>query len=112
MNQQDIEHLEWIYYRIEPQHNENLDYMIKFKEIIEQVKKELSTTFCIEKRLIKQEWYETDTTKTGWDSHDWFFMDDRQPIGNEWTVVEHLDSDKFGNPILGVAEKITLKHKP
>lgn len=60
-----------------------------------------------EKRIVEQDWFETDTTKTGRDSHDWFFKDTREPMDSSWTIVEHLDSDKHYNPILGIAEKET-----
>lgn len=60
-----------------------------------------------EKRLVEQEWYETECTKTGWDSHDWFFKDSRNPMDSSWTIVELLDYDKFYNPTLGIAEKET-----
>ncbi len=63
------------------------------------------STIIIERRVIRQEWYETECTKTGWDSHGWIFVDDGINMGNEWTVVQHIHSDKFGNPFLGVAEK-------
>jgi hypothetical protein len=61
----------------------------------------------IERRIVRQEWFETETTKTGWDSQGWSFNDDGLTMGNEWTIVEHIHSDKFGNPFLGVAEKET-----
>ena len=35
----DITHLQWIYDKMSNFHNENYDYMLKFKEIIEQLKK-------------------------------------------------------------------------
>jgi len=40
-SEKDIKHLQWIYDRMVNVHgeNENYDYMIKFKEIIEQQKK-------------------------------------------------------------------------
>jgi hypothetical protein len=63
-----------------------------------------------ERRVVIQDWYETDYSKTGWESQGgWRFLDD---VGSgvedyAWTVVEHLELDKFGNPILGVAEKQT-----
>lgn len=60
-----------------------------------------------EKRIVEQEWYETECNKTGWDSHDWFFKDSREPMDSSWTIVEHLDSDKFGNPLIAIAEKET-----
>jgi len=58
-----------------------------------------------ERRIVEQSWYETEWTKTGWDSHGWTFKESGSPMGNTWTVVEHLESDKFGNPYLGVAER-------
>ena len=57
-----------------------------------------------ERRIVTQEWYETEYSKTGWDSHGWFF-DDGRTIGTAWTVVEHIHTDKFGNPFIGVAER-------
>lgn len=61
----------------------------------------------IEKRIVKQDWYETDVTKTGWDSFGWTFNDDNLPMPENWIITEYIDSDKFGNPILGIAEKET-----
>ena len=58
----------------------------------------------IERRIVTQDWYETETTKTGWDSHGWVF-DDGHTMGNAWTIVEHIHLDKFGNPFKGVAER-------
>jgi hypothetical protein len=57
-----------------------------------------------ERRIVTQEWYETEYSKTGWDSHGWVF-DDGRTIGTAWTVVEHIHSDKFGNPFIGVSER-------
>jgi len=41
INEKDVKHLQWIYDRMANVHGENkdYDYMIKFKEIIEQLKK-------------------------------------------------------------------------
>lgn len=61
-----------------------------------------------ERRLVVQDWYETDTIYTGWDSHGWEFKDSggiMDEIG--WTIVEHLELDKFYNPVLAIAEKET-----
>lgn len=61
-----------------------------------------------ERRLVRQEWYETEFSKTGWDSYGWQFLDsgaNAEVMG--WTIVEHLNMDKFGNCWLGVAEKET-----
>lgn len=58
----------------------------------------------IERRIVTQDWFETETTKTGWDSYGWKF-DDGATIGTDWTVVEHIHIDKFGNPFIGVAER-------
>jgi len=58
-----------------------------------------------QRRIVRQEWYETDTTKTGWDSHGWSFEDDGATMDEQWTVVMHVHSDKFGNPFVGIAEK-------
>jgi hypothetical protein len=58
-----------------------------------------------ERRLVEQDWYETELSKTGWASHDWIFKDTRAIMDNSWNVVKILDSDKFGNPLLGIAER-------
>lgn len=64
----------------------------------------------IERRIVFQDWFESEDTKSGWDSYDWRFLDDPD-CGDvtllNWIVVEHLKSDKFGNPTLGIAEKET-----
>lgn len=61
-----------------------------------------------ERRIVIQYWYETEYSKTGWDSYDWEFKDTGELIeGTGYTVIEVLDSDKFYNPILGIAEKET-----
>ena len=61
-----------------------------------------------ERRIVTQDWYETECNKTRWDSHGWVFKDDGLSMSNEWNLVEYLeylDVDKYGNPILGVAER-------
>ncbi len=58
-----------------------------------------------ERRLVEQDWYETELSKTGWSSHDWVFKDTRTIMDSSWNVVKILDSDKFGNPLLGIAER-------
>ena len=42
-----------------------------------------------ERRIVEQQWYETELSKTGWE------------------IVQHLYTDKFGNSWLGIAEKET-----
>lgn len=56
-----------------------------------------------EKRVVYQEWYETEYTKTGWDSHGWCFDDGTQASG--WDIIEHVQSDKHYNPTIGIAER-------
>ena len=58
-----------------------------------------------ERRIVTQDWYETNTTKTGWDSHGWVF-DDGSSMGTDWTLVQHVHLNKFGNPFIGVAERV------
>jgi len=58
-----------------------------------------------ERRIVTQDWYETETTKTGWDSNGWVFNDDCRQVGESWTIVKYLNSDKYGNPTLGIAER-------
>lgn len=60
-----------------------------------------------ERRIVEQQWFETEVSKTGWDSHGWAFKDDFQGILSGWEIVEHLYTDKFGNSWLGIAEKET-----
>lgn len=60
-----------------------------------------------ERRVVIQEWYETELSKTGWDSHGWVFKDDYQGLFTGWNVVEVLETDKYGSPVAGIAEKET-----
>ena len=46
-----------------------------------------------ERRIVEQQWYETDLSKTGWDSHGWVFKDDFQGILSGWEIVQHLHTD-------------------
>lgn len=57
-----------------------------------------------ERRIVTQDWYETDTTKTGWDSNGWVFSGGEQ-MDSAWTIVQHIHIDKFGNPFTGIAER-------
>lgn len=61
-----------------------------------------------ERRIVEQQWYETEFNKTGWDSHGWVFKDsgDSTEVGG-WEIVEHLHIDKFGNSWIGIAERET-----
>jgi len=59
-----------------------------------------------ERRIVKQDWYETETTKTGLNNHGWFFIDgSSMEIDLSWTIVQHIHLNKFGNPFVGVAER-------
>ena len=58
----------------------------------------------IERRIVTQDWYETDKNKNGWVSYGWFF-DDGEYMGTDWTIVRHIHIDKFGNPLRAVAER-------
>ena len=53
--------------------------------------------------LVAQDWFESGESKTGWDTHGWYFE-----LGNYdtdgWDIVEVLRHDKYGNPTLGIAE--------
>lgn len=60
-----------------------------------------------ERRIVEQQWFETEVSKTGWDSHGWVFKDDFQGLLIGWEIVEHLHTDKFGNSWLGIAERET-----
>jgi hypothetical protein len=61
-----------------------------------------------ERRIVEQQWYETELSKTGWDSYGWVFKDSGSNVEvNGWEIVEHLHVDKFGNAWLGIAEKET-----
>lgn len=62
----------------------------------------------LERRLVIQDWYETESTKTGWDSHGWKFLDDYEYISYMgWAVVDILKTDIHYNPTLAIAEKET-----
>jgi len=58
----------------------------------------------LERRIVYQEWYETEYSKTGWDSYNWEF-DSGACVPNSWEIIEHLRTDKHGNPTIGVAER-------
>lgn len=60
-----------------------------------------------ERRIVKQDWYETEYSKTGWDSNGWYFADTGHGIDKDWTIVAHLHLDKHSNAYVGVAEKET-----
>jgi len=60
-----------------------------------------------ERRLVEQQWYKTECTKTGWDSFGYTFLDDGNTMSNKWTVVNILDTDKHSNPTLAIVEKET-----
>jgi len=57
-----------------------------------------------ERRIVRQEWYGTEFTKMGWDSHGWVF-DNGETVGDDWTIVSHIKLDKFDNPTVSVAER-------
>ena len=57
-----------------------------------------------ERRIVRQDWYETETTKTGWDSHGWTF-DNGEQMDDSWTIVSHLTLDKHYNAWVGIAER-------
>jgi len=59
--------------------------------------------FVIEKRVVFQEWYETELTKTGWDSHGWRFDDGFTADG--WEISDVIEADKHYNPIIAIAER-------
>lgn len=61
----------------------------------------------IERRIVRQEWYETECTKSGWDNTGWRF-DDGSEMSHLWTIVEHLLIDKHYNPLIGVAERTII----
>ena len=60
-----------------------------------------------ERRIVEQQWFETEVSKTGWDSHGWVFKYNFQGILSGLEIVQHLHTDKFGNSWLGIAEKET-----
>lgn len=63
----------------------------------------------LETRVVYQDWYESDEDKTGWEGYGWQFKDDDTFMNeSEWTIIEHLDSDKHYNPILAIAQKDTI----
>lgn len=62
----------------------------------------------IERRVVEQQWYETEFSKTGWDNFGWVFKDSGSNAEvSGWEIVDYLRIDKFGNAWLGIAEKET-----
>ena len=66
---------------------------------------QISKRIVTETRVVMQEWYETELTKTGWDSHGWRFCDDGTEMGQNWEIQEHLSTDKHYNPTQGIATR-------
>jgi hypothetical protein len=57
-------------------------------------------------REVYQEWIEDENEKTGWSGLGWQFKDDDEFMEErKWTIIEHLDSDKYYNPILAIAQR-------
>jgi len=54
-------------------------------------------------RIVRQDWYETEYTKTGWDSHGWYFDDGN--FDDSWTITKILDTDKFEHPTVAIVER-------
>ncbi len=69
-----------------------------------EIHRALNMAKVTERRIVTQDWYETEFSKTGWASHGWRF-DDGKEMGPGWTIDEQIDIDKFGNPLLAVAER-------
>lgn len=65
----------------------------------------LKLLYNIERRIVRQEWYETEYSKTGWDGYGWYFDGGEYMDETDWTIIEYIDSDKFGNPIIAIAER-------
>jgi len=62
----------------------------------------------METRIVYQDWFLDEDEKTGWIGYGWQFKDDDTFMDETvWNIIEHLDSDKFYNPILAIAEKQT-----
>lgn len=61
----------------------------------------------IERRIVIQDWYETECTRTGWDTNTGWYFKEGDFYNSSWEIVEILDSDKYGNPLIGIAEKET-----
>ena len=61
-----------------------------------------------ERRIVEQNWYESEDSKTGWENNGWCFHDTGRSVERTgYEIVQHLESDKFGNTTLGIAEKQT-----
>lgn len=59
-------------------------------------------------RIVMQDWFESEYSKTGWDSYGWRFLDDAEDISYmDWIIVDILKTDNYYNPTLAVAEKET-----
>jgi hypothetical protein len=76
--------------------------------LLELTQRFMSNKHILEQRVVTQHWYETECSRTGWDSHGWAFMDSGETMTNDWTIRKHIKIDKFGNPFLGIAERIVV----
>ena len=84
---------------------ENLHDRIQKGEFNSPIEKPPSPRIVTETRVVMQEWYETEYTKTGWDSFGWRFSDDGTTMDHNWEIQEHLSMDKHYNPTQAIATR-------
>lgn len=56
--------------------------------------------------LVVQDWFEDESSKNGYESIGWTFKDTEEIIGDTWNVVSVIDTDKYGHPITGIAQRM------
>lgn len=58
-------------------------------------------------RLVYQEWYETEYSKTGWDTNTGWYFKEGDLYNFSWEIVKVIEENKHGLPTIGIAEKLT-----
>lgn len=61
-----------------------------------------------EVRIVEQNWDEDwNESNSGWMTNGWYFKDTGEYITPDWQISEIIHTDKYGNPTVAIAEKIT-----
>lgn len=59
----------------------------------------------VETRIVYQDWYETEYSKTGWDTNTGWYFKEGDIYNFDWEIIKILHHDKFGNPLIAIVEK-------
>ena len=59
----------------------------------------------LDKIIVIQYWFEDADSKTGWSTDGWIVKDTGNFLEDDWEVIEYLETDKYGNPCVGIAKR-------